>query len=473
MYIIKSVEVSNFKSLGSVNPVFNDKTNEIVGANGQGKTALLEAIDFVVAGKKQTAHTFLRVGQTEMSVSLTLVNQSNNSEIVATRSFKVCDADGSTMKLVVSKDGSKATGNAGRKLLDEFFHYAYIDYKRLMNSKMARDEILRILNIVHNDASLDSLTDFQSFLDSDSETLERVLAEASQRNSPIDDFESMHRQIYALRKNLNSQRRDLAGTIRTSSEALESLKKTIPEKNLGLNREFLDKNIGKIEAEIEAEEGKKEAYRTLCLEVEASETSLLKLEKDLDIEKSRLKTLKSQLSKSVKPEQKLEELNNKKESLLEQSKDFDRLDEFHAIKKSHEDNVKNYSDVESTWKKADQIVKVSIPNAINSVVGKTGITGLEFCLEDNVFKVNDVHIERLSHSEAVSLVIEIAKKAFDDKSWTVLIDGSEAYVDGKFEELVKNLDSDKKCQVVWTNVGEGFGLAQKKFKATKGSITEV
>lgn len=112
MHII-NLRAENIKRLSAVEIRPSGNIVEITGRNGQGKTSILDAIYWALAGQKQIQDKPVRAGSETGSVTLDL------GDYVVTRKFRVRDDGEFTTSLTVAnKDGAKYSDP--QKLLNDF-----------------------------------------------------------------------------------------------------------------------------------------------------------------------------------------------------------------------------------------------------------------------------------------------------------------------------------------------------------------
>lgn len=125
---ILRLQAENVKRLKVVDITPGPGLVEIAGKNGNGKTSVLDAIKWAMAGKGEIQWKPIRAGEEEAKIVLTL-GDDNGMAFKVTRKFKLKDDpanDGySTSLIVEAADGSKPKGP--QELLDSFLGRLSID----------------------------------------------------------------------------------------------------------------------------------------------------------------------------------------------------------------------------------------------------------------------------------------------------------------------------------------------------------
>jgi exonuclease SbcC len=275
--MIKKIEIVNFKAYDKASFRFGEGVNFIYGANGAGKTSLMEAISVALFGSQWVTRwggrrwsNFLRRGAAWGEVKLYISH--GGREIVVVRRFgeegtvssgTYLAVDGS----VVARGDSDVTATLVSKLglrLDEYAHLLYIrqgELRRILQETDYIDRIFRldefdkvdeVVKDVHDEfrarrervgGRLEELEKRLPVLRSRLDDLRRRLEEAERRAAELEEAAARFREVERHYLELRERYVSLA----KEREALE--KKLEEAAQLALNAE---KDVEQLEAELEA-----------------------------------------------------------------------------------------------------------------------------------------------------------------------------------------------------------------------------
>jgi exonuclease SbcC len=227
--MIKKIEIINFKAYVKASFKFGEGVNFIYGANGSGKTSLMEAISVALFGSQWVTRwggrrwsNFLRRGASWGEVKLYLSH--GGREIVVARRFSEEGTIPSGTYLavdggVVARGDSDVTATLVSKLglrLDEYAHLLYIrqgELRRILQETEYIDRILRldefdkvdeVLKEVHNEfrarrervgGRLEELERRLPVLRSRLDDLQRRLEEAERKAAELEEAASKFREV--------------------------------------------------------------------------------------------------------------------------------------------------------------------------------------------------------------------------------------------------------------------------------------
>ncbi len=146
------LSIENIKRLTAVEIVPNSDVVQITGANGSGKTSVLDAIFWVLAGKSAIQSDPIRHGEEFARIELDL------GAIVVTRTF---DADGTTKVTVEADTGARYT--SPQTMLDNLLGSLTFDPLAFMRMD-AKKQLAELRKIVKLDVDIDTLAG-QNFAD--------------------------------------------------------------------------------------------------------------------------------------------------------------------------------------------------------------------------------------------------------------------------------------------------------------------
>ncbi|MFZ8808568.1 MAG: AAA family ATPase [Pyrobaculum sp.] len=275
--MIKKIEIVNFKAYGKASFRFGEGVNFIYGANGSGKTSLMEAISVALFGWQWVNSwggnkwsNYLRRGAAWGEVKLYLSH--GGREIVVARRFSEKGGIPSGTYLavdggVVARGDSDVTATLVSKLglgLDEYAHLLYIrqgELRRILQETRYIDRIFRldefdkvdeVVKEVHDEfrarreragGRLEELEKRLPVLRSRLDGLRRRLEEAEKRAAELEEASARFREVERLYLELRERHASLA----KEREALE--KKLEEAAQLALSAE---KDVEQLEAELEA-----------------------------------------------------------------------------------------------------------------------------------------------------------------------------------------------------------------------------
>lgn len=150
---IISLYIENLKRLGIVEIIPSGPLVQITGANGSGKSSVLDSIYFAIAGKKAIDAVPVRQGEETATVKLDL------GELIVTRKFS---ADGTTSVSVESAAGARYP--SPQAILDRLFGsltFDPLEFSR-MDAKARTDTLRRMvkLDVDVDQLDRDNLTDY-------------------------------------------------------------------------------------------------------------------------------------------------------------------------------------------------------------------------------------------------------------------------------------------------------------------------
>jgi exonuclease SbcC len=275
--MIKKIDITNFKAYTKASFRFGEGVNFIYGANGAGKTSLMEAISVALFGSQWVTRwggrrwsNFLRRGAAWGEVKLYISH--GGREIVVVRRFSEEGTVSSGTYLavdggVVARGDSDVTATLVSKLglrLDEYAHLLYIrqgELRRILQETDYIDSIFRldefdkvdeVVKDVHDElrarreragGRLEELEKRLPVLRSRLDDLRRRLEEAEKRATELEEASARFREVERRYLELRERHASLA----KEREALE--KKLEEAAQLALSAE---KDVEQLEAELEA-----------------------------------------------------------------------------------------------------------------------------------------------------------------------------------------------------------------------------
>lgn len=176
---IIALQAENIKKLVAVEIKPDGNLVQITGKNGQGKTSVLDAIWWALAGTKNLQEKPIREGQEMAKIRLDL------GEVIVTRNFKVSQKGETTSSITVENaDGAKFS--SPQKMLDSFL--GELTFDPLAFSRMEPKQRIEVLKKFVPDVDFDAIKKQQA---QDYETRRDLNREAKKVRSAADEIEVM------------------------------------------------------------------------------------------------------------------------------------------------------------------------------------------------------------------------------------------------------------------------------------------
>jgi DNA repair exonuclease SbcCD ATPase subunit len=392
--IIKLV-ANNIKKLKAIEITPKGDVVVITGKNGQGKTNVLEAIWYALAGSKNIPTEPIRKGEEEGDIELDL------GEYIVTRKFT--KGGENTYLEVRNKDGAKFP--SPQALLDKLIGDVSFNPIDLMKASN-RDEML--LDIAGLSGKLEELDkerqekySQRTFENREAKKLEAQIKKDVEKNQPIHPIDAQ--DLLEEMENIKNVTHD----IKTVETTIENLKETM---------KLREETINSLKEKIKLEEEKNAE----------SQTALNESKKDLKI------------------------LNQTKEELgiLEEIREeFNKVEEINRKARDFLENEKIKAACKERKEAADRLTEriAEIDYIKETLIGEANFPVPEMGCRDGKVTLNDIPLNQLSKSEQVLLGIQIQMELHPDLKVILIPDAS--LLDSDSMKALKELAKDKDYQL--------------------------
>lgn len=445
-----SVRIKNFLSVGEAE-IRPGQVTQIVGANNQGKTTVLKALEFAFSGGTDPA--LVKNGEEAAEVVIELADETTIRRRLS-----------SAGKQSVSVKRGDMSSDRPQAFLDGLVAESAFNPLSLLDPKLRNDAIMGAIDF--------RVTADQLIEETKVDPL--MMPQIEQGRHGIAVIDEVHKYFYQRRAEANRDTKERENRYRTYKEDLGA-----PPEPPAVSLDQLVSDLEQVTADLNAidtERGKAEAARTMVRqheaqianvdrEIESLKQKHAEIMKQADVVKAQMDAswrLRGQLSNS-KPDapaedavllekrteliqvgQKIKEQMNQwkhVETFRTREKQVDQLgDEMHAARKKAEDLDRVVTELSGPVKQR-LMASVEMP-----------IPGLTYA--DGKFLVDGVAVDNLSTSKAMRLALGIARK-HAKKTRIICIDGAEALDEVTWAALREEMEGDGFTYFV-TRVGRAF-----------------
>lgn len=434
------IQIKNFLSISDVS-ITPGRITQIVGANRQGKTSILKAIEVGMKGSNDGS--VVKVGETQAEIILEF------SDGMSVR--RRVKSDGS-QDVKVSKNDMEAKAPQG--FLNSIFETSAFNPLELLEPKRRAEAILQVVPAKLTEETVTAAL----------EPLPAPLPPTDYTKHGLLVVESLYQYFYARRKEANAAAKKESSRLQVETENLST-----DEQPKGSHEDSdLDRMMGECDADIrqlqqkQGEQREKERRsKQLAGVIAGDEQSIRDLEDQLEGAKGSLARRKEEETRlnqevldvgPVQPE--IDRLTGiKLRHSEEKTKNAD-----HRLWRSQIDNLegqkKRLEEAEKFAAELDRVVS-ALSNKVKSDMMESTempIPGITFT--DGKFFFRGIAIENLSTAESMELACSIAR-ALAKKTKVICLDGAEALDAASYEALKKQIDGDGFTYFV-SKVGEPF-----------------
>lgn len=464
---LKSIQIQDFKNIKNLSLNIG-KLNDIYGKNKTGKTAVLEAIQFCMQGKKADVNK-IRVGAEKAIVKLELMEGKNEINI----STSINKAGNITF----NAKANGITHNAPRGLIKRLLSVGTFNPRQLLEKEGRLKKLLSLIPIKMTKEDLkvpemkikeiplsgNNKIDFEGHAYNVLESVDKDL-----RNTRL----ILGREKDIKEKSYQKRREDLSDSCLIFQKNYNTdplnLKKSYEEEIK--RKERLSVDLGLLEEKITSAKNKVDSTERERIEQEnmlvGTSEKITALTKEIEESKEKLKvfqetekTLQNKISESKKEIKDLvanyEELQKIKEKQEEEHKLCDNkinmsreATNLKKIETDLEEEQKEVIKSQKTHKVFDMLVKEAMPIIRKKVLAPIGnsIKGLK--VEDDDITYNGISVDTLSGSEVVELSVKLM--ALEQRSNLLFINEAECLD----EESIKGMDFKDFSSVIIARVGD-------------------
>ncbi len=461
---IVSLRIKNFLSISDVE-IIPGKINQIVGANNQGKTSILKAIEFAIKGSADGS--IVKFGEDAAEVVVELSDSTNIKRRINSEGKQ-------TVK--VSKEGFAA--QSPQSLLDGLFENSSFNPLDLLDPKKRSDAILNSIDIKVDEAMLtDELKE--------SEFVKIPMPPLDYTQHGLKVIDQAYKYFYQRRAEANKDAAD-------KKKRYETYVADLPTDNVPQQtREQIQAELDEVKAKKDyAEDELVAIVQTHVKNNEAKARADKYIQAVTDIEKQ-IETLKNQMAtleaRRLEGQKFVDSaLSEVAEALvddrpyrekcsalaveLEQVKaKFSQVDKYESVQKQ-KGMVEN---MKADWDKA-QSVADGLSKKVEALGGpvkkklmasaEMPVDGLEY--KDGSFLVDGVLVDNLSSSKAIKLAIGVARK-LAKKTKIICLDGAEALDEQSWLSFKAEIQDDGFVYFV-TKVGAAFDGGDKVISMDNG-----
>lgn len=463
MSVVK-LSIKNFLSIADVE-IQPGKLNQIYGANNQGKTTVLKALEFAFKGS--TDGSMVKHGNEQAEVVVEL------DDMVIKRKL----SSKGDQKVEVSRGGFKA--DKPQAFLNGLFDGMSFNPLEILDPKSRKQFILKALNLKMTKEELSS-----------------VSGVAAEELPPV-DFENtltaidqVHKYFYARRAEANKTAAEKKRRWETYAKDLPpdreppKTRQEINEKASSLNASLVaqEKALSEIEAQERAQRASKE-------KVERYAAELVKIQSEIDslqaeygrrhaVLLERLENGKAAVQEAKKDSFEIEgkekvqgEIAGLKKALSELSLEEKSLETYEAQQKQRkavEEMERDFKNSEEQAREIDAKVSSFGPGLAQKIIERAELPIQGLSYEEGEFRLNGSSLDHLSSSAALKLALALVKK-LSGKTKLICIDGAELLDEEAFKTLQEEIKGDD-FTYFFTKVGEPFVGADRNYKAQEGAL---
>lgn len=467
---IVSLKIKNFLSISDVE-IKPGSVNQIVGANNQGKTTILKAIEFAVNGSN--TGSVVKMGEDSAEVIVELSDQTTIRRRINSSGKQTVD---------VKRDGFAAP--SPQAYLGALFDQASFNPLELLDPKKRADAILKSIDIKI-----------------DSPTLAVSLGMNESDLPPIDYdqhglkvLEQAHKFFFQRRAEANKdvvEKKKRWETYKSDFVAVPAPEMT--QVVLNETRAALSDKVSAAKGDLHKINLAIEMQKAACSKVTKYETLLGRLTDELKNLDSEFEKRKSELNARIQAGEEavfnaradvpvIDKGSDKeaRERIETTTQALMQLDLIEKDIRAYDSNQKQALQIESLEKELEtaQLFSKALTERVEVLAGdlknefmskaEMPVKGLQYV--DGAFLVEGVSIDNLSSSAALRLAIGVARK-LAKKTKIISIDGAEALDEQTWNELRSEMEGDGFTYFV-TRVGEAFEGGGEVFKMEKGSVLQ-
>lgn len=443
---ILSLKIKNFLSISDIE-IKPGQVNQIVGANNQGKTTIIKALEFARAGSSDGSLVKFGEEQAEVIVEL---------------------ADEVTIRRKISKDGKQSLdvrkgdfkAPSPQSMLDVLFEGSSFNPLELLDPKRRAEAILSSINLAVTPEILGAAIGLDP----------KLLPPLDYNQHGLKILEQAHKYFYQRRAEANKDSSEKKKRFDTYFKDLPQLPTEVPSKpDLDALIEAIHKSIKETEDQLVTIGQRKAAYTKAKEEIKIQSARIAEIDSEIKALQSAREEVTRAFdlvaSKCPRPVEEndaaiIQKNNELKVRLQEVKGKFAEIDRKDAIVRQHS-MVAGY---EEQWKKAHDFSEglTVLVNKLNGEVqaqfmsnAEMPVAGLQY--KDGSFAVDGVPIDNLSSSKALQLAVGVARK-LAKKTKLICIDGAEALDEASYNALRTEIDNDGYTYFV-TKVGDPFKVA--------------
>lgn len=456
-YRLKVLKLSNFKNHDSLTLDF-ENLNEIFGANSTGKSAVLEAIQFMLTGNRYDVDK-IKLGEESCCVEGYFVSDDEVPLSIKTE-LKKKSNNRTQLDCTVNIDGIK-TSNP-RSFLNKMISCGTFNPREVLNKKTRMDNLLSLVPLK---VAREDLSEFEVYLNAfkdvnwndnafkilstilknlhearlnlyqrkdllskaykkNKESLSRELSEFSDQTKitsldKVPNFEECNDKLVALSAEKGKTSEALNEIVKKKAQALleiEDVEQFIESKTETLKG--IKDNIKRMQSQV------REIEHLIEIKEETAKEERLKLKnlvKDLQKEADKMESIKTKLNNA----EKMVSISRHGDSLKKRQFDNDR-----------EKKISDKATYE--WKDADIFIKEEYPRVRSRVLSPLldKVPSIEF--DDNKMLFENKSVDELSESETVLLAVKLM--SLNEKSNLICINEAECLDKSSIKELEQSVD---------------------------------
>lgn len=448
-------ETSNFKNIEAISMELKGKSLVVSGRNAQGKSSLLDAIEFALVGKRAVDNP-IRAGEQETTTLM------ETDDLLIKRKLT---ASGSHVLKVMNKE-KNAEYKSPQAFLDGFYTQIGLEPKKFM-SLSAMEQAEAILKAVGKLAEYNELQgkyddaySSRRETNRDYKSLKSTIDETV-KDKNLDDIDSGF-----LKKKI----KEVEGLIKQTKQTAREKQDTLYEKKNELNKE-LDMQSG-LPEEIEQHE---EAIDKNNIDIKALKEQIKKLQGFNKAHKTAIKELKEE-SKTLDPDglqAEVDELQEQIDNLDYAAKEEELIDmksKLSLIEQVEQQEERAYI-LKQEADKAERILE-GAKTALTKITNDTlkakypEIKGLT--IQNKKVFVNDIPLTEMSTSEQLQIATKIMNKYAENNNIIILRDGND--LDTKtLKELIAYAE-DKGKQIIIERITSPEDMEDMTIEIIEGRI---
>lgn len=465
MSVVK-LSIKNFLSISDVE-IQPGKLNQIYGANNQGKTTVLKALEFAFKGS--TDGSMVKHGNEQAEVVVEL------DDMVIKRRLS---AEGE-QKVEVSRGGFKA--DKPQSFLNGLFDGMSFNPLEILDPKMRTQFILKALNLKMTKEEVSEISGVSA---------EELPPVDFDKENTLTAIDQVHKYFYARRAEANKTTAEKRRRWETYAKdlppetAAPKTRQEINEKASSLNAILVEreKAMSEIEAQERAQKAsrdKAERYAAELVKIQAEIDSLqaeyerrhaVLLER-LENGKAAVQEAKKEIREVAGKEKVQQEIANVKKALSDLSLEEKSLELYESQQKQRkavEEMERDFKKSEEQAKEIDRKVSAFGPELVNKIIERSELPVQGFAYQEGEFRLNGSSLDHLSSSAALKLSLALVKK-LAGKTKLICIDGAELLDNEAFKTLQEEIQGDE-FTYFFTKVGEPFVGADRNYKAQEGVL---
>lgn len=460
---ITSIKIKNFLSITDVE-IKPGQINQIVGANNQGKTTILRAIETALKGS--TDGSLVKHGTEGAEI---IIDFDNDLSI----NRRISAQGGQSVKVMKGE----FLAPKPQTMLDEIFSGVAFNPLDLLDVKKRTEALLKAIDL--------KITP-QDIVDALDGMPPMPMPEFNFNDHGLKVIDAIHKYFYDRRSEANQVTKKMLGRAEAlKAEAPETLEK-IDE---SISIEGLKDSLRDLQTQILAEDGKGSAQKLIESKIRSAGDDIKGMDLFIAENQGKINALEAQLEiKKQNRYSKLQEIEKLQEESQNTRPDASVVDKLKTQYQAINSEILRRAELEVDKHKQraarsahqDYVEAKHVSDALDKAVNAMGnkfkarmISKIDLPIdklsyEEGEFKLEGASIDNLSSSKQLKLAIALSRKLASETK-LICIDGAELLDEDSWNTLMTEIKDDGFVYFI-TKVGEAFGGSDKVLKMKQGNL---